>query len=93
MKRKLLSPDDLGAIQKFENYFKLRAEDSLLSLEKRPRLEKALTWSADQRFKKKEEGKPWKIFRVGTITYYCIGWNDYGSCQDSCRVSKLGLSS
>ncbi len=73
IKRKFVTPEDLKSIACFEQYFKVKENDSILHPTKKSVLDKMLIFSADQKFKQKVEGKPWKIFRKGTITYYCIG--------------------
>jgi len=77
-KRKFsIQPDVLSCAKQMEEFFQIK--NSIFAEENKKALNKALIYSYEKRFAHWEDGKDCKIFRVGTIIYYCTTWDDYAA--------------
>lgn len=73
-----LARKDFSCAKAMEKYLKILGTDaSLFSDTRKIDLERALIFHCEKRFNYWEDGKDCKIFRRGTILYYCSSWDHY----------------
>ena len=79
---------DKASIKWFENFLKVEPKDSIFGGQSEA-FKKALIFSAEKNFSKKDDGKLCKIFRRGQFIYYYTSYSDY-HVQDALTGRKIG---